>query len=112
MENGGRADDEFGEGPGNVFADMGLGDADGRLTRVKLGFYVHKIVKDRKLKPREVASLLGVKPAEAAHLLNGQFSRFTTDALLGFLERLGRKVSIRISPHEPGQPYREIRLER
>ena len=40
--------------------------------------------------------------------MNGHFSRFTTDKLLDFLERLERKVTIRISPHKPGEPYQEV----
>jgi hypothetical protein len=40
--------------------------------------------------------------------MNGHFSRFTTDKLLDFLKRLDRKVTIRISPHKPGEPYQEV----
>jgi hypothetical protein len=45
--------------------------------------------------------------SEVSHLLNGHFSRYTTDKLLDFLKRLDRKVTIRISAHKPGEPYRE-----
>jgi hypothetical protein len=34
---------------------------------------------------REIASLLGIKQPEGSHLMNGHFSRFTTDKLLAFL---------------------------
>jgi len=40
--------------------------------------------------------------------MNGHFSRFTTDKLLDFLKRLDRKVTIRISPYKPGEPYQEV----
>ena len=36
------------------------------------------------------------------------FSRFTTEKLLDFLNRLDHKVTIRISQHRPGEPYQEI----
>ena len=36
------------------------------------------------------------------------FSRFTTEKLLDFLNRLDHKVTIRISQHRPGAPYQEI----
>ena len=45
---------------------------------------------------------------EVSHLMNGHFSRFTTDKLLDFLKRLDRKVTIQIGPHKLGEPYREI----
>src|SRR6266404_2457252 len=99
---------EFEEGSGNVFADLGLDDADERFTRAKLGFHVYQLLTDRKLKQREIAELLAVKQPEVSHLLNGHFSRFTTDKLLDFLRRLDRKVTIHIGPHRPGEPYQQV----
>ena len=96
------------EGSANVFADLGLGDADELFTRAKLGFHVYQLLTARKLKQREIAELLGIKQPEVSHLLNGHFSRFTTDKLLDFLRKLDKKVTIRISSHKPGEPYQEI----
>ena len=45
---------------------------------------------------------------EASHLINGYFSRFTTDKVLDFLKRLDRKVTIQISRHKRGEPDREV----
>jgi predicted XRE-type DNA-binding protein len=98
----------FEEGSGNVFADLGLTDADELFARAKIGFHVYQILKEKKLPQRELASLLGIKQPEVSHLMNGHFSRFTTDKLLDFLKRLERKVTIRISRHKPGEPYQEI----
>lgn len=99
---------EHEEGSGNVFADLGLEDADELYARAQLGFHVHKLLTARKLKQREIASLLGIKQPEVSHLMNGHFSRFTTDKLLEFLKRLDQTVSIRIRPHRPGEPYQEV----
>jgi predicted XRE-type DNA-binding protein len=96
------------EGSGNVFADVGLPDSDERLARSKLGFHVYKLLADRQLSQREIGTLLGIRQPEVSHLMNGHFSRFTTDKLLGFLKRLDRKVTIQISPHHPGEPYQEV----
>jgi predicted XRE-type DNA-binding protein len=103
-----QAKTEFEEGSGNVFADLGLEDANERFARAQLGFHVYKILEYRKLKQREIASLLGIKQPEVSHLMNGHFNRFTTDKLLDFLKRLDRKVTIQISPHKPGEPYQEV----
>jgi len=108
MSNSGQTETEFEEGSGNVFADLGLDDADELFTRSKIGFHVYKLLKDKKLKQREIAALLGIKQPEVSHLMNGHFNRFTTDKLLDFLKRLDRKVSIQISPHKPGEPYQEV----
>jgi predicted XRE-type DNA-binding protein len=99
---------KFQEGSGNVFADLGLKDADQLLVRSQIGFHVFKILEDKKLKQREIAPLLGIAQPDVSHLMNGHFSRFTTDKLLEFLKRLDQTVSIRIRPHQPGEPYQEV----
>jgi len=43
-----------------------------------------------------------------SHLMNGHFSRFTTDKLLDFLKRLDRKVTIEVSRHHKGEPYQLV----
>jgi predicted XRE-type DNA-binding protein len=53
---------------------------------------------------------LAIKQPEVSHLLNGHFSRFTTEKLLDFLRRLDRKVTIQIRRRKPGEPYQEIRI--
>jgi predicted XRE-type DNA-binding protein len=108
MKSNGDTGIEFEEGSGNVYADLGLADADELLARAKLGYHVYKLLVDRQLKQREIATLLGIKQPEVSHLMNGHFNRFTTDKLLDFLKRLDRKVTIRISPRQPGEPYQEI----
>src|SRR4051794_27908661 len=108
MKHDDQTETEFEEGSGNVFADLGLENAEELFARAKIGFYVYTMLKEKKLKQREIASLLGIKQPEVSHLMNGHFSRFTTDKLLEFLKRLDRKVTIRISPHKPGEPYQEV----
>jgi predicted XRE-type DNA-binding protein len=99
---------EYEEGSGNVFADLGLEDADELFTRAQIGFHVYTILKDKKLKQHEISSLLGIAQPDVSHLMNGHFSRFTTDKLIEFLKRLDRKVTIHLSPHKPGEPYQEV----
>src|SRR6266566_3174135 len=101
---------EFEKSSGNIFADLGLEDAEELFTRAKIGFFVFKILEGKKLKQREIASLLGIAQPDVSHLMNGHFSRFTTDKLLDFLKRLDRKVTIQIGPHKPGELYREVKI--
>jgi predicted XRE-type DNA-binding protein len=98
----------FEAGSGNVFADLGLKDADQLLARAQMGFHVFKILEEKKLKQREIAGILGIAQSDVSHLMNGHFSRFTTDKLLDFLKRLDRKVSIEVSLHREGEPYQEV----
>ena len=100
----------FEKGSGNVFSDLELEGAEELFTRSKLGFHVYELLIERKLKQGEIASLLGVKQPEVSHLMNGHFSRFTTEKLLDFLRCLDQKVTIRISRHKKGEPYQEIAI--
>jgi predicted XRE-type DNA-binding protein len=99
---------KFEEGSGNVFADLGLKDADQLLVRSQIGYHVFKIIEGRKLKQREIADVLGIAQPDVSHLMNGHFSRFTTDKLLDFLKRLDQKVTIEVSRHHRGEPYQEV----
>ena len=98
----------FEESSGNIFADLGLEDTEELQARGMIGYHVIKLLKTQGLKQREISSQLGIKQAEVSHLLNGHFSRFTTDKLLDFLKRLDQKVSIQISPHKKGEPYQRV----
>lgn len=101
---------KFEKSSGNVFADLGLKDSDELFARAQIGFCVHKIINDKNLKQKEIGAVLGIAQSDVSHLMNGHYSRFTTDKLLDFLKRLDRKVTIRIAPHRAGEPYQEISL--
>ncbi len=101
---------DFEEGSGNVFADLGLKDADQLLARSQIGFHVYRILVEQKLKQREIAEVLGIAQPDVSHLMNGHFSRFTTDKLLDFLKRLDRKVTIEVSRHHEGEPYQQVTI--
>src|ERR1700677_1291799 len=99
---------KFEEGSGNVFADLGLKEADQLLARAQIGYHVFTILEDRRLKQREISHILGIAQPDVSHLMNGHFSRFTTDKLLDFLKRLDRKVTIEVSRHHKGEPYQLV----
>ncbi|VAX30216.1 hypothetical protein MNBD_NITROSPIRAE01-1322 [hydrothermal vent metagenome] len=99
---------EFEESSGNVFADLEIENPEELQARAMIGYHVIQILNKKKLKQRELSTLLNVKQAEVSHLLNGHFSRFTTDKLLDFLKRLNQKVTIQISPHRQGEPFQQV----
>jgi len=90
----------------------GLKDSNQLMARSQIGFQVFRILEEKKLKQREIAGILGIAQSDVSHLMNGHFSRFTTDKLLDFLRRLGRKVTIEVSPHRKGEPYQEVTFVR
>ena len=78
------------------------------LARAQIGYHVFKILEEKKLKQREISDILGIAQPDVSHLMNGHFSRFTTDKLLDFLKRLNRKVTIEVSRHHKGEPYQQV----
>ena len=99
---------EFEESTGNVFADLGLKNAEELQARGMVGFHVIELLKSKDMKQQEISKLLGIKQVEVSHLLNGHFSRFTVDKLLDFLKRMNQKVTIQISPRGQGEPYQHV----
>jgi predicted XRE-type DNA-binding protein len=100
------------KGSGKSLADLRFRDADQFLARAQIGFYVFKILKAKKLKQREMAAVLGIAQPDVSHLMNGHFTRFTTDKLFDFLRRLGHKVRIEISPRDEGELYQRVTSRR
>src|ERR1700738_4938767 len=98
------------EGSGNVFADLGLADADELFARAQIGAHIFRVLEAQDLKQREISALLGVPQGEVSHLMNGHYNRFTTDKLLDFLKRLDLAVTISIRPHRAGEPFQEVRF--
>ncbi|MEN6484224.1 MAG: helix-turn-helix transcriptional regulator [Syntrophobacteraceae bacterium] len=95
-------------GSENIFADLELEDAEELFVHGQIGLEVFRILEERKLKQREIGTLLGIAQPEVSHLMNGHFSRFSKDKLFDFLKRLNRKVVIRIEPRREGEPSQEI----
>ena len=78
----------FEESSGNVFADLGLEEAEELFTRGKIGIEVLRLLQQRNLKQREISALLGIPQPEVSHLMKGEFQRFSEGKLLTFLKRL------------------------
>jgi len=99
---------QFETSTGNVFADLGLENAEELQARAQIGFHVVELLKTKDMKQKEIAAVLEIKQAEVSHLLNGHFSRFSVDKLLDFLKRMNQKVTIQISPHKKGEPFHSV----
>lgn len=88
----------FEESSGNVFADLGLEDAEQLFTRGKIGIQVLRLLKQRNLKQREISDLLSIPQPEVSHLMKGEFQRFSEGKLLVFLKRLDTEITLHLRP--------------
>lgn len=95
-------------GSGNIFADLGLNDADGLCTRAALGIQVMKSIREKGLSQKEAGKLLGLKQPEVSTIMRAKFSRFSQERLIGFLNRFEQKIIIQVSRHHRGEPYQEV----
>lgn len=99
---------EYECGSGNVFADLGLEDAEELYTRAALGAQVVNMLKERGCTQAEAAKLLGIKQPEVSALMCARFHRFSQERLIGFLNKLNLKVTLHISRHQPGEPFQQV----
>ena len=81
-------------GSGNVFADLGLPDADAHLLKAELVTRIDRIIRQRGLKQVEAAKLLGLSQPDVSRLLRGNFREYSMERLLRLLTTLGRDVDI------------------
>ena len=81
-------------GSGNVFADLGLPDADPHLLKAGLVARIDAIVRRRGLTQTEAARLLGLSQPDVSRLLRGDFRDYSLERLLRLLTTLGRDVDI------------------
>lgn len=90
---------EYIEGSGNVFADIGLPNADELLAKAELAIRITDILHRRRLTQIQAAEILGVDQPKVSALVRGRLAGFSIERLLRFLLLLGADVSITIQPH-------------
>ena len=82
------------KGSGNVFADLGLPDAEELLVKATLAIEIERIIRQRKLTQRAAAALMGIDQPKVSHILRGRLQGYSTERLMGFLTALGRDIEI------------------
>lgn len=89
---------------GNVFADLGMPDAEAHLLKAGLVSRIDRIIRERRLTQARAAALLGVSQPDVSRLLRGNVQDYSVERLLRLLTSLGRDVEIVIrKPSSPRQ---------
>ncbi len=81
-------------GSTNLYADLGMVDAEEMLVKAQLATKIGDIIKRRKLTQVQAAQLLGITQPKLSGLLRGQFRGVSETKMLECLTRLGRDVEI------------------
>ena len=86
------------KGGGNVYADLGLADAQEMLVKAKLVSKIGDIIKRQNLTQQQAAALLAMPQPKVSLLLRGQFRGISEAKMLECLTRLGRDIDIVVKP--------------
>ena len=83
---------------GNVFADVGLADADKLKIKSGLMIGITKAVRKLELSQEEAGRRMGLPQPKLSGLLRGDFSNVSERKLMDCLNRLGYDIEIRVKP--------------
>jgi len=88
---------------GNVFADLGLPNAEELGTKLRLCVVINKILEKRKMTQAEAARLLGVNQPKVSALKGYKLEGFSVERLMHFATALQHDVVIEIRPRAAGR---------
>ena len=83
---------------GNVFADVGLPNADKLKIKSGLVIEITKAVRNLGLSQEEAGRRMGLSQPKLSGLLRGDFSNVSERKLMDCLNRLGYDIEIKIRP--------------
>lgn len=101
---------EVEESTGNVFADLGLADAEDLSTRAELAHRIGEIIRGRHLTQVEAAEVLGATQPIVSKLMRGQLHGFSLERLVRFLNALDRDVEIVVRRRPRSRDHAETRV--
>lgn len=97
---------------GNVFADLGLADAEELGTKLRLSVVINTILEERKLTQAEAAKALGVNQPKISALQHYKLEGFSVERLMHFVTALKHDVVIEIRPRAVSKGAARISIVR
>lgn len=89
---------EFELSSGNVFADLGLRDADQLKIKSGLSIEIVRAMHRLQLTQHDAAQRMRISQAKVSGLTRGDFSNLSEQKLMECLSRLGYDIDIRVRP--------------
>jgi predicted XRE-type DNA-binding protein len=86
------------QGSGNVFADLGLEDAEALQVKARLTSQVSNRIKALGLTQKEAVARLGIRQPDVSKLMHCKHTGFSSDRLLAFLVALDLDIAIVLRP--------------
>ncbi|HEY8292566.1 MAG TPA: helix-turn-helix transcriptional regulator [Thermomicrobiales bacterium] len=82
----------------NVFADLGLPNAEEALAKAELAIAINRSMEERGLTERETAGILGTSQSRIHNVRRGRLTGVSTDWLFQALNKLGHDIEINVKP--------------
>lgn len=97
-------------GSDNIFADLGIENAEEHLAKATLVHQMATIIKHRHLTQVQAASLLGIDQPKISRLMRGHFDEFSVERLFRLFNALDRDIEIRIRKKPASRLKAEVRV--
>ena len=85
-------------GSGNVFADLGLPDAEKLRIKTGLVVEIRRAMRDLGLNQLEAAKRMGISQPKVSGMMRGDFTNLSERKLMDCLNRLGCDIEIKVRP--------------
>lgn len=83
---------------GNVFADLGLPDAEKLKIKTGLVVEIRKAMRVLELNQQEAAKRMGIPQPKVSGMMRGDFTNLSERKLMDCLNRLGYDIEIKVRP--------------
>ncbi|MCP5280207.1 MAG: XRE family transcriptional regulator [Rhodoferax sp.] len=93
---------EVQQGSGNVYADLGLADADRLRIKTGLVIEIRKAMRSLELTQQEAAKRMGITQPKVSDMMRGDFTNLSERKLMDCLTRLGYDIEIKVRPAKAG----------
>jgi predicted XRE-type DNA-binding protein len=93
---------------GNVFADLGLPDAEQLKIKSGLVIEITRAVRRLGMTQEEAGRRMGISQAKVSGLMRGDFSNLSERKLMECLNRLGYDIEIKLTPAADSVGHRSL----
>ncbi|MBR0867010.1 helix-turn-helix domain-containing protein [Bradyrhizobium diazoefficiens] len=86
-------------GTGNIFADLGLPNAEEHQLKAALVAQLKRLMAEREITQTDAAKLVEMKQPDLSKLLRGHFKLVSVEKLMRMLTAFDQDVEITVKPH-------------
>jgi predicted XRE-type DNA-binding protein len=92
--------DKIFESDPNIFAELGLPDAETHFLKAQIVAELYCLVQETKLTQANAGAIMGISQPEVSRLFKGHFRECSVERLMGLLTAFNRDVEIVVKPRE------------